>query len=83
MKLFLILGNQLFNLSFFNKFKENHVFFMCEDYGLCSFQKHHKMKILLFLSAMRSFADELTENGFELIYKKIEDDDFKIDFLEK
>ena len=82
-KLFLILGNQLFNLSFFKQFKENHVFFMCEDYGLCSFQKHHKMKILLFLSAMRSFADELTENGFELIYKKIEDDDFKIDFLEK
>ena len=34
-------------------------------------------KILLFLSAMRSFRDELEKNGFEVIYKKIEDNDFE------
>ena len=26
---------------------------------------------------MRSFRDELEKNGFEVIYKKIEDDDFE------
>ena len=32
---------------------------MAEDLGLCTFQKHHKLKILLFLSSMRSYKDEL------------------------
>ena len=35
---------------------------MAEDYELCTFQKHHKQKILLFLSAMRSHADSLKKN---------------------
>ena len=76
-KIFVILGNQLFNPSFFLKFKKDHVFFLSEDLGLCTYEKHHKQKILLFLSAMRSFRDELEKNGFEVIYKKIEDDDFE------
>ena len=76
-KIFVILGNQLFNLSFFQKFKKDHIFFLSEDLGLCTYEKHHKQKILLFLSAMRSFRDELEKNGFEVIYKKIEDDDFE------
>ena len=58
-KIFVILGNHLFNLKFLEKFKDDHIFFMCEDIGLCTYEKHHKQKILLFLSAMRSFADEL------------------------
>ena len=80
-KLFIILGNQLFNLNFFEKFKNDHIFFMAEDYGLCTFKKHHKHKIILFLSAMRSFADELKKNSFSVIYKKINDSDFKIDYI--
>ena len=58
MKLFLILGNQLFNPKYLNKFSD-HTFYMAEDLGLCTFQKHHKLKILLFLSSMRSFKDDL------------------------
>ena len=76
-KLFIILGNQLFPVKNLKSFKNDHTFFMCEDYGLCTYEKHHKQKILLFLSAMRSFRDELEKNGFEVIYKKIEDDDFE------
>ena len=76
-KIFVILGNQLFNPSFFLKFKKDHIFFLSEDLGLCTYEKHHKQKILLFLSAMRSFRDELEKNGFEVIYKKIEDNDFE------
>ncbi len=58
MKLFIILGNQLFNPKYLYDYKD-HTFFMAEDYGLCTFEKHHKLKILLFLSSMRSFKDEL------------------------
>ena len=82
-KIFVILGNQLFNLSFFSQFKKDHTFFLAEDFGLCTYEKHHKQKILLFLSSMRSFRDELQENGFEVIYKTIEEDDFKISYTEK
>ena len=41
---------------------------MSEDYGLGTFQKHHKLKILLFLSSMRSFRDELKTKKFKVIY---------------
>ena len=62
MKLFFILGNQLFPLKYLDRFKKDHVFFMAEDNGLCTYEKHHKQKILLFLSSMRSYADSLNKN---------------------
>ena len=83
MKLFFILGNQLFPLKYLNRFKKDHVFFMAEDSGLCTYEKHHKQKILLFLSSMRSYADSLNKNRFKLDYLKIEDKDFKDDYLKK
>ena len=67
MKLFLLLGNQLFAPKYLNEFKD-HIFYMAEDYDLCTFEKHHKHKILLFLSSMRSFSDELKSKNFNLIY---------------
>ena len=82
-KLFLILGNQLFNLKFLEKFRDDHIFFISEDYGLCTYFKHHKQKILLFLSAMRSYSDELKKNSFSLIYKSISEKDFKTDYMKK
>ncbi len=75
-KIFLILGNQLFNPSLIEKYKNDHIFFMCEDHGLCTYEKHHKQKILFFLSSMRSYADELVSLKFNLIYKKIDENDF-------
>ena len=82
-KVFVVLGNQLFNPIYFDKFKKDHTFFMCEDFQLCSYQKHHKQKILLFLSSMRSFADELKSNKFDIFYKSIEEDDFKDRYSDK
>ena len=67
MKLFIILGNQLFNPSYLKKFSD-HTFYMSEDYELCTFQKHHKLKILFFLSAMRSYKDELKNKKMDVIY---------------
>ena len=54
----LILGNQLFPLEI-QKIEDTETVFMCEDSGLCTYEKHHKLKILLFLSSMRSHADHL------------------------
>jgi deoxyribodipyrimidine photolyase-related protein len=48
MKLFFILGNQLFPTKYIDRFKKDHTFFMAEDKGLCTYEKHHKQKILLF-----------------------------------
>ncbi len=83
MNLFLILGNQLFPLKYLSQYKNDHLFYMAEDYQLCSFQKHHKNKILLFLSAMRSYADILKKNKCKIEYKKIEDKDFKKNYFDK
>ena len=83
MKLFFILGNQLFPLKYLDRFKKDHIFFMAEDNGLCTYEKHHKQKILLFLSSMRSYADKLKKNKFKLEYTKIEDKEYKDDYLKK
>ncbi len=80
-KLFVILGNQLFHPKYLSVYKD-HTFFLSEDYKLCTYEKHHKLKILFFLSSMRSFRDELRNLGFEVLYKDI-NDNFKIDYAEK
>ena len=83
MKLFFILGNQLFPTKYIDRYKKDHTFFMAEDKGLCTYEKHHKQKILLFLSSMRSYADSLKKNKFKLEYSKIEDKEFSEDYLKK
>ena len=83
MKLFFILGNQLFPIQNLNSFKNDHIIFMAEDYQLCTYEKHHKLKILLFLSAMRSYAENLKNNKFKIEYQKIENKEFKDDYLKK
>ena len=81
MKLFIILGNQLFNPNYLLPYKD-HKFFMAEDYALCTFEKHHKLKILLFLSSMRSFKNELKTKNFNVIYKDF-NNDFKLSYEQK
>jgi deoxyribodipyrimidine photolyase-related protein len=83
MKLFFILGNQLFPLKYVDRFKKDHAFYMAEDYELCTYEKHHKQKILLFLSSMRSYVDKLKNNKYKIEYSKIEDKDFKDTYFDK
>ena len=83
MKLFFILGNQLFPSKYLDRFKKDHLFFMAEDYELCTYEKHHKQKILLFLSSMRSHADVLKKDKFKIEYSKIEDKEFKESYFKK
>ena len=81
MKLFIILGNQLFSPSYLKDFKD-HIFYMSEDYDLCTYEKHHKLKILLFLSSMRSFRDELKSKNLKIIYEDI-NSKFKTSYVKK
>ena len=66
-RLALVLGNQLFPIDQ-QKIDKSTTIFMCEDHGLCTYEKHHKSKIALFYMAMRSYKDQLTETGYQVKY---------------
>ena len=78
--LLIILGNQLFPIEEIKKTKIKKVF-MKEDLGLCTNYKHHKLKILFFLSAMRQYKALLLKNGYEVIYHSIDDKSFELAYL--
>lgn len=69
-KLFLLLGNQLFPTKYLADHNDA-LFFMAEDYDLCTYVHHHQQKIVLFLAAMRSYADQLRANDFNIHYCKL------------
>ncbi len=64
---FVVLGNQLFPLKHLQEHKSL-PFFMAEDMELCTFVRHHKQKIALFLSSMRSYRDALQAARFHVSY---------------
>ena len=86
--LHITLGNQLFPIANL-KGIDPKMIYMREDYGLCTYEKHHKQKILLFLSAMRSYKDYLEKNGYSVHYEKLNADksilyiDSLISFIKK
>ncbi len=69
-----ILGNQLFAPAHLPPPSSARVF-MAEDIGLCTYERHHQQKIVLFLSAMRSYADELRSAGYDVHYEQLDPDD--------
>ena len=72
--LFVILGNQLFHPKLLNEKGCTDVF-MAEDFGLCTYVKHHKLKIYFFLCSMREYADELRTAGINVHYFKLSERD--------
>jgi deoxyribodipyrimidine photolyase-related protein len=69
-----ILGNQLFPLEYLPGPDTTPVF-MAEDVGLCTYERHHQQKIVLFLAAMRAYADELRAAGYEVHYVELDTGD--------
>ena len=71
----LILGDQLSQdvaaLKAIDPAKD--VVLMMEVFEECTSVKHHKQKIVLILSAMRHFADELKKEGVSVTYVKLND----------
>ena len=41
---------------------------MAEDYNLCTYEKHHKHKLILFLSSMRKYALSIKKQKYSLKY---------------
>lgn len=66
----LILGNQLFPIRILKQLDISQVF-MAECYQLATHGPCHKQKIVLFLSAMRHYRDELIAEGIEVSYVEI------------
>ena len=66
-----ILGNQLFPLEHLPPADSTQIF-MAEDVGLCTYEKHHQQKIVLFLAAMRAYADELRLGGYDVHYLELD-----------
>ncbi|MEL6668579.1 MAG: cryptochrome/photolyase family protein [Bacteroidota bacterium] len=70
-RLALILGDQLFPDHSGLNLNDETLIVMSETYGLCSHYQYHKHKLVLFLSTMRSHADELQAAGHQLDYAKL------------
>ena len=80
-KLLIVLGNQLFPLEYVRKTGCNAIF-MKEDLSLCTDYKHHKLKILFYLVAMREYRDSLLSAGYRVIYHELENQTFSEPYLE-
>jgi deoxyribodipyrimidine photolyase-related protein len=75
-RLLVVLGNQLFPLAELRDALGDGLpvqVWMAEDWELCTFRRHHQQKIVLFLAAMRSYADELRDRDFDIRYTKLDD----------
>lgn len=80
--LLILLGNQLFPVEAIESAKSDLVF-MAEDHGLCTYERHHKLKILMFLAAMREKRDELALRGLSVEYSDINSQAFEQSYEEK
>ena len=78
----LVLGNQLFSLDIIQSIGADNIF-MAEDLGLCTYEKHHKLKILMFLAAMREKRDELQLSHCNVEYLDMEHPAFDQSYEEK
>lgn len=71
----LILGDQLSDSisSLSGCQKEKDMVMMCEVLREATYVKHHKKKLVLVLSAMRHFANAVSEQGYQLHYVHMND----------
>lgn len=80
--LFVVLGNQLFPFRALKPWRRC-AFYMAEDAGLCTYVRHHKQKITLFLAAMRSYRDGLRGQGCTVHYEELAADPCQASYEER
>ncbi len=70
-RLLVLFGDQLFSKDRIGRLRPDAIF-MAESDVMCRRYRYHRHKLVLVLSAMRSKADELREEGFEVHYRSLE-----------
>jgi len=84
MKLRLILGDQLSSsISSLADVSQDDLILMCEVRQETTYVKHHKKKIAFVFSAMRHFARDLGQQGFNVRYVAYDDPDNSGSFLDE
>lgn len=72
----LILGDQLNHKhTWFQEKNDDVIYFMAETKQETGYVKHHIQKVVAFFLAMRNFAKELEEQGHQVIYYQIDDNE--------
>ena len=56
---------------------------MAEDFELCTYEKHHKHKLILFLSSMRKYASELKSKKFNVKYYQLNKKNINLTYEDK
>ncbi|QFT82079.1 Deoxyribodipyrimidine photo-lyase-related protein [Roseovarius sp. THAF27] len=76
-RLILVLGDQLSNnlSALRDADKERDIVVMAEVADEASYVGHHPKKIALIFAAMRHFAEELQDDGWQVAYSRLDDDD--------
>ena len=76
-RLHVILGDQLSaSISSLQDYDATKgIILMCEVWEEATYVKHHKKKIAFLFSAMRHFAEQLTQQGYHVTYTKLDDPD--------
>lgn len=79
----LVLGDQLSRSisSLENCNKESDIILICEVMEEASYVKHHKKKIAFLFSAMRHFAEELMQDGYQVNYIRLDSAENKGNFF--
>ena len=81
-KVFLILGNQQFDPEILKRQGCTEAI-LIEDFGLCTYEKHHKLKLYLYLASMREYRDELEANSITVRYMVLEDLDRSKNYFDR
>ena len=81
-EVFLVFGDNLFPISFFEKFK-NMPFLMIEGPNLQNHYRYHKMRLAYLQSASRHKYFELLENGFKIERIYLSDDLMTLSYCDR
>ena len=81
-EIFLVFGDQLFPIHFFNKYKD-YQFLMIESHGLCNHFNYHKIRLAFIMSAARHKRQEFKKQGFKIDFMELNEFDQNVSYVER